>query len=153
MSLFLSTFVNRIDAKGRVSVPGAFRAALADRAAPGVSAGVVLMRSPVHAALEGFAPAMMDEIAARLDQFPLFSPEQDHLAAATFGECVALGFDAQGRIGLPAELAAHAQITDTVAFVGMGRKFQMWNPQRWSGQRDAASKAVKAQGLTLPKVP
>ncbi len=149
MGLFLSTTVNRIDAKGRISVPGSFRAVLEGQ----TFAGVVLMKSPIHAALEGFSPTMMDDIAARLDQFPLFSEEQDNLAAATLAECVALTFDGQGRIGLPPELAAYANLKDEVAFVGLGRKFQMWNPKDWAKRRDAATKAVKTQGLSLPKVP
>ena len=148
MGLFLSTTVNRIDAKGRVSIPGPFRSSLAD----GVFAGVVLMKSPLHACLEGFAPAMMDDIAARLNQFPMFSSDQDDLAAATLAECVKLGFDTEGRIVLPADLAKHADLKDEVAFVGLGNKFQMWTPAAWDKRRAEASKAVKSKGLNLPKV-
>jgi len=146
MGLFLSTTVNRIDRKGRVSVPGPFRAALTDQS----FVGIVLMKSPIHAALEGFAPAMMEDIANRLDVFPMFSNDQDDLAAATLAEAVPLAFDGEGRITLPDELAAYAGLTDDVAFVGMGRKFQMWTPQAWAKRRDAAQKAVKTKGLNLP---
>lgn len=147
MGLFLSTTINRIDRKGRISVPGAFRAVLSDQA----FAGVVLMRSPVHQALEGFAPAMMEDIANRLDQLPLFSTDQDDMAAATMAEAVALAFDSEGRIVLPQELVAYAGIKDEAAFVGMGRKFQIWNPQDWKKRRDLAQKSVKARGLVLPR--
>jgi MraZ protein len=148
MGLFLSTTVNRIDAKGRVSIPGPFRSALADH----VFAGVILMKSPVHACLEGFAPAMMDDIAARLNQFALFSSEQDDLAAATLAECVKIGFDTEGRIVLPGEFAKYAGLKDDVAFVGLGNKFQMWTPSAWDKRRAEAQKAVRDKGLTLPKV-
>ena len=146
MGLFLSTTINRIDRKGRVSVPGAFRATLAQQP----FAGVILMASPLHAALEGFAPTMMDDIAARLDAYPLFSADQDDMAAATLAEAVPLAFDSEGRIVLPSALIAHAGLEDDVAFVGLGRKFQMWAPAAWEKRRAAAQKAVKARGLVLP---
>jgi MraZ protein len=148
MGLFLSTTINRIDAKGRVSIPGPFRSALADH----VFAGVVLMKSPLHTCLEGFSAAMMDDIAARLNEIPMFSPDQDDMAAATLAECVKIGFDSEGRIVLPDDLAAYANLKDEIAFVGLGNKFQMWEPGAWSKRRDAAQKSVRAKGLTLPKV-
>lgn len=147
MGLFLSTTINRIDSKGRVSIPGPFRAALCEQS----FAGVVLMKSPLHAALEGFAPSMMDEIAARLDRFPLFSADQDDMAAATMAEAVALHFDSEGRVVLPGELAAYANLKNEIAFVGLGRKFQMWEPKAWAKRRELAQKAVKAKGLNLPR--
>jgi MraZ protein len=146
MGLFLSTTINRIDAKGRVSVPGSFRAALSDQP----FAGIILMKSPIHPALEGFAPAMMDDIAQRLDAFPMFSSDQDDLAAATLAEAMPFFFDGEGRIVLPAELAKHAGLKDDVVFVGLGHKFQMWSPTAWDKRRDAAQKSVRAKGLNLP---
>lgn len=147
MGLFLSTTVNRIDSKGRVSVPGPFRAALSEQP----YSGIILMKSPIHTALEGFAPAMMDDIAARLDELPLFSEDQDDMAAATMAEAVALHFDAEGRIVLPADLAAYAGLKDAVAFVGLGRKFQMWEPGAWHTRRASAQQSVRDKGLNLPK--
>lgn len=147
MGLFLSTTINRIDRKGRVSVPGTFRAALEKQP----FAGVILMKSPIHAALEGFAPSMMEDIAERLDAYPMFSQDQDDLAAATLAEAVPLHFDSEGRVVLPADLVAYAGFDEDVAFVGLGRKFQMWAPAAWKKRRDAAQKSVKTKGLVLPK--
>ncbi|MBU6235077.1 MAG: division/cell wall cluster transcriptional repressor MraZ [Alphaproteobacteria bacterium] len=146
MGLFLSTTINRIDRKGRVSVPGPFRAVLGEQP----FAGVILMKSPIHAALEGFAPLMMEDIASRLDAYPMFSMDQDDLAAATLAEAMPLHFDTEGRIVLSAELVAHAGFDEEVAFVGLGRKFQMWSPAAWKKRREVAQKSVKTKGLVLP---
>lgn len=146
MSLFLSTFTNPIDRKGRVSVPAAFRSALAGQNFQ----GVVLMRSPIHAALEGFPYSMMEEMAQRLDNFALFSSDQNDLAASLFAEAVALAFDSEGRMTLPAPLGAHAGIKDAVCFVGLGRSFQVWEPAAWAARRAQAQSGMKARGLTLP---
>ena len=69
MTLFLSTHINKVDKKGRVSVPAQFRAELAAE----TFQGVVLFRSNVHPALEGFAWSHMQEIANRLDNFDIYS--------------------------------------------------------------------------------
>lgn len=147
MSLFLSTYVNKVDSKGRVSVPAQFRAALAAEQFQ----GVVVFRSNNHAALEGFSWSFMEEIGERLDHFDLFSDSQDDLATAMFGDSVQLPFDGDGRIILPKDLIDFAGINDSAAFVGLGKKFQIWNPAAFRKRRDEARTQVKAQGLTIPK--
>lgn len=149
MALFLSTFVNKLDRKGRVSVPASFRAALAGQDFQ----GVVLFRSGTHPCLEGFAMSRMQELGSRLDAFDLFSSEQDDLATMIFGDAVQLPLDGDGRIILPAPLVEFAGLDGQAAFVGLGAKFQIWQPQAFEERRSAARNNVKAQGLTLPKPP
>ena len=147
MALFLSKFVNKVDKKGRVSVPAGFRTALAEQKFH----GVVLFCSSAHACLEGFGWNTMEEISNRMDHYDLFSDDQDDLATAVFGEAVQLPFDKEGRMILTADLMAHAAIEEQAVFVGMGRKFQVWNPQAFEQRRAQARQAVKKKGLTLPK--
>lgn len=147
MGLFLSSFTNRIDRKGRVSVPGPFRAALGDE----VARGVVLVRSPLYPALEGFGYGMVEEIVARLDEFAMFSAEQDALASAILAQSVLLSLDSEGRISIPPELLDYMGVADSVVFAGLGRKFQVWAPDAWDARRVEAQEKVKVSGLNLPK--
>ncbi len=128
-------------------MPAGFRSALSEQPFQ----GVVLIRARNCPALEGFGWNMMEELVSRLDQFDIFSDEQDDLATAIFGEAVQLPFDGDGRIVLPPALAEYANIEEQAAFVGMGRKFQIWAPDALAGRREAAREKVRAQGLTLPK--
>lgn len=146
MPLFLATHLNRIDKKGRISVPAPFRTALQTQNFQ----GIVLFRSSKHPCLEGFDYQTMAELAARLDQFDMFSDDQDDLAAAIFGDSVQLPFDSEGRIVLSADLMAHAGLTEQAAFVGMGRKFQLWEPGSLKNRRAAAQANIRTKGLTLP---
>ena len=146
MALFLSTHTNKVDAKGRVSVPAAFRAALVGQDFP----GIVVLPSNKFAALEGFDMSMIQEISARLDKFDLFSDTQDDLAAAIFANATPLTFDDTGRILLPKELLAHANITDSAVFVGLGNKFQIWEPNAFAQRKVDAMKQVQAKNLTIP---
>lgn len=149
MSLFLSTYVNKLDRKGRVSVPAAFRAALSRPDGTG-DAALVLFRSSTHACLEGFPLAAMQELSDRLDHFDLFSAAQDDLATAIFGDAVQLAIDGDGRIMLPPALVSFPGLTDQAAFVGMGRKFQIWQPAALEKRREDAQRGIRANGLTLP---
>ncbi len=148
MPLFLSTFANKIDKKGRVSVPASFRSALAGQAFQ----GVILFKGTTHSCLEGFDFGTMDELSQRLDHFDLFSNQQDDLATAMFGEAVQCPFDGEGRIGLPDELIKFAGLGETVSFVGLGRKFQIWDQKKYEERRLAARENVIKQGLTLPRL-
>lgn len=147
MALFLSTHHNKVDKKGRVSVPAAFRASLAEED----FSGVVLFRSNIHPALEGFAFSHMQDIASRLDNFDMFSEDQDDLATTLFGEAVQVPFDGDGRIVLPVELMEFSGIVERAVFVGLGGKFQIWNPALLEKRREEARRAVRDKGLTLPK--
>lgn len=148
MALFLSNFTNKVDRKGRVSVPAPFRAALE---ADGVAGAVALFASPVHPCLEGFPLSFMNDLNDRLDDLALFSPEQDDLAMTIFAESVQLSIDGDGRIVLPPPLAAHAGIDGDAVFAGMGRKFQIWSPDAFDGRRRTARTKVDEKGLTLPR--
>ena len=147
MALFLSSYVNKIDKKGRVSIPASFRAALAAQSYQ----GVVVFRSSHYPALEGFSWSFMEEVAGRLDHFDLFSDQQDDLATAVFGDSVQLPFDGEGRVVLSNDLMKYADIKENACFVGLGKKFQIWNPKEFEKRRNEARMNVKAQGLTLPK--
>ena len=148
MTLFLSRFINKIDKKGRVSVPASFRAELADQSFQ----GVVLFRSNVHPCLEGFSHSYMQEVGARLDDFDLFSAEQDDLATAIFGDAVQLPWDGDGRVMLPDELLGFSKLDEKATFVGMGRKFQIWSPDIFETRRESARQSVKEKNMTIPKI-
>ncbi len=147
MALFLSTYTNRIDKKGRVSVPASFRAELSGEGFQ----GVVLFKSNTHDCLEGFPKSHMEEISGRLDHFDMFSAEQDDLATAIFGSAVQLPLDGDGRIILPEELLSFSSMSEQASFVGLGNKFQIWSPSKFDERQNSARKAVQKGGLTLPK--
>lgn len=147
MALFLSTHINKVDKKGRVSVPSQFRAELASEAFQ----GIVLFRSHTQPALEGFSWSYMQEISRRVENFDMFSAEQDDLAMTIFGDSVQLAFDGEGRVVLPVDLMEFAGVVERAAFVGLGNKFQIWDADILAKRREEARRMVRDKGLTLPK--
>lgn len=132
MSLFLSSYENRLDTKGRVSVPASFRASIANEK----FAGVVLFRSFTHNCIEGMPMSRMEQMAAATDKMGVFDSELDDLTAMLFADARQLAFDVTGRIVIPAELLKHAGIKDTAVFVGRGNSFQIWNPDAFRAQQE-----------------
>ena len=148
MALFLSSHINRLDKKGRISVPAPFRVELVRD----TFHGVVLFKSNNHPCLEGFTWSYMQGISDRLDDFNLFSDEQDDLAASIFGSAVQLSLDGDGRIILPSDLIEFASLDDNAAFVGMGTKFQIWNPTSFDERKKAARQNIQDNKLTIPQI-
>jgi MraZ protein len=145
VALFLSTYDNKVDRKGRVSVPAAWRPVLSQNG----FAGVVMFPSFKHPALEGSDHGWIAEMGARHDELAPFSDEAESLALV-FADSHPLAFDPEGRISLPEPLMAHAGIADRAIFVGGGRTFQVWEPGRWEAHAAEMRERAKTRGLTLP---
>ena len=140
MGLFLSCYENRLDTKGRISVPAAFRSSLNNEN----FSGVVLYRSFTHNCIEGVSMSRMEKIANATDQMEMFDGELDDLSALVFADARPLLFDVTGRIIIPADLLNHANIKDSALFVGRGNSFQIWNPEDFAKtQQNSLTKLQK----------
>lgn len=141
MQPFVSTIVNKLDAKGRVSVPAPFRQILAQQN----TQGLYCFRSFVSPALEAFGEALISEFNDRLNALdPFFSEEHDAQAQAVLAASRLLALDDEGRVRLPDEFLAHAGIKERVSFVGMGRKFQIWDPENFAPVERARIERARA---------
>ena len=140
MDRFVSTFTNKIDAKGRVSVPAPFRAVLAR---DGYEGGIYCYPSVDHPALDAGGEALARKIDTLLEDIPDFSDERDEYSVALYSDVKILNIDGDGRIVLADELKEHANISTHVTFVGMGQKFQIWEPERFEAHRARAREKVR----------
>jgi MraZ protein len=141
MDRFVSTFTNKIDAKGRVSIPASFRTVL-ER--DGYAGGVYCYPSLDAPALDSGGERLAKKIDGLLAGLPDYSDERDELSVALYGDVQVLTIDGDGRIVLPEALRAHAGIDGAVTFVGLGDKFQMWQPQRFEKRRREARSKVQS---------
>ncbi len=148
MPLLVGRHLNKIDRKGRVSVPKVFRDALQAQGADGATVVYIypLFKTP---GLEGCGEEFMQRIATSLDDLQMFSDEQDELASAVVESAHMLSFDPEGRIALPAELISHTGIDGEALFVGRGTRFQIWNPETYHANRAEALARARARGATL----
>ena len=146
MTQFLGTHIGKLDRKGRISVPAPFRAVL-ER-----SGSEELVLRPSHRApcIEAWPIAAFEALASGLDRLDAFSDQADDLAAALFADAHAARADNEGRLVLPEALIAYAALTDAIACVGVGRIFQIWEPEAARRRTEEARLRARERGLTLP---
>ena len=143
----MSSTVNKIDSKGRISIPAPFRSVLEFQGYP----GVYLFPSFTSRAIDGGGQELIDQISLSVEKMQLFSEETDALSTALFSDTYSLSYDQDGRISLPELLIEHANLRERVIFVGQGRKFQMWNPDDFKlFKREAKIKALENRNLIGP---
>ena len=140
MDRFVSNFTLRLDAKGRVSIPAPFRSLLGRDGFDGLYCYPALDRSAIDAG----GNALMSEIEALIARFAPYSEEREQFASALYGTSETLKIDGEGRVILTEPLKSHAGIGDTVAFVGLGHKFQIWEPGRFRNELAEATRKVRA---------
>lgn len=124
----MDTITNKVDAKGRVSLPSDYRAIVKE-----LSTEIVCYRSLSAPCIEGCLEDTLDKLATEIENSTdFFSETQDNLTNLIFGDAKRFPFDSTGRIVLTDKLLQHADITDAAVFVGKGRKFQIWSPENWA---------------------
>jgi MraZ protein len=137
---FVSHYSLRLDAKGRVSIPAPFRAVLMRDGFEGLYCYPALDRP----ALDAGGNALLKEIEALIGRFAPYSEEREQFSSALYATSEILKIDGEGRVVLTEALKSNAGITDVVAFVGQGHKFQIWEPGRFRAELAEATEKVRA---------
>src|SRR5579872_4710407 len=140
MDRFVSHYMLRLDAKGRVSVPASFRAVLARDGFDGLYCYPALDRP----ALDAGGNALLAEIEALIGSLSPYSEERERFSLALYGTSETLKIDGEGRVVIADALRTHAGIGDAVVFVGLGHKFQIWEPGRFRTELAEATEKVRA---------
>jgi len=122
--MFLSTYENKIDKKGRVSVPASFRSYLSNL---GYN-GVICYPSFNNQSIEAWPQDRIEKISSSIDSLNPFEEKRDFFATSILSESTNLQFDSEGRISLTPKLLKHAKIKNSMIFVGQGKTFQIWEP-------------------------
>lgn len=145
--LFMDTIINKVDAKGRVSLPSDYRAIVKE-----LSTEIVCYRSLTAPCIEGCAEELLDKLATDIENATdFFSETQDNLTNLIFGDAKRFTFDSTGRIMLTEKLLKHAGISDAAVFVGKGRKFQIWSPENWEKEEARIRTEVLKNRPTLAR--
>tara|TARA_Y200000002_G_scaffold350891_1_gene328530 strand:+ start:82 stop:546 length:465 start_codon:yes stop_codon:yes gene_type:complete len=134
--MFLSSFENKLDKKGRVSVPATFRSHLSSM---GYS-GFISYPSFNNTALEACSQDRIEKLSRTIDSLNPFEEKRDFFATSILSESVHLQFDTEGRVSFTEKLLDHAKIKKNILFVGLGETFQIWDPKIFEKFRIVARK-------------
>ena len=139
MDRFLSNAVNRVDAKGRVSVPAHFRSVMQRRGIGDLYA----LRTLDQPAMDVGGTEMLEDYEKRIAQEDPFLRAADDMSLYYHGDGTFLKLDGDGRLTLTDFIRAHTGISGEVAFVGRGHFFQMWEPRRYADFSEHARERLR----------
>tara|TARA_E500000178_G_C16413175_1_gene483923 strand:- start:76 stop:522 length:447 start_codon:yes stop_codon:yes gene_type:complete len=143
--MFLSSHENRIDKKGRISVPAAFRSFLTTQ---GYN-GFVSYPSFSNPALECCTQDRIERLSDSIDSLNPFEEKRDYFATSVLSESSNLVFDTEGRVQFSKNLLEFAKIKNDILFVGLGKTFQVWNPKNFNKFKSFARKKALQSRSTL----
>ncbi len=143
--LFLSTYINKIDKKGRISVPASFRSSLSQQSFP----GIIAYSSFINPCIEACGINRIEVLNQTIDSLDPYSEARDAFATTILGGCVQLAFDSEGRIILPEDLIEFAHLNEQACFVGKGATFEIWQPKIFDEYAAKARELAKKDRQTL----
>lgn len=145
MNIFLSKYQNKIDKKGRVSVPSGFRSVLSDEK----FSGIIVYPSFKNSCIEACSMSRLQEIHDIIQNLDPYSEERDAFETIVMGESIQLPFDNEGRVILPTHLMEQAGITEQAFFVGKGLIFEIWDPVNFDNYLKSVKNIAAANRFML----
>ena len=147
MRRFRGEAENKVDNKGRVSIPAAFRRIL-EEGDPDWSSGlnpnlVIVYGRRNRKCLEGYSIGSIEIVDNLVSNLPRYSKEREILERLLNSQSIYIQLDENGRIILPLKLRKLVEIQTTAVFVGMGEKFQIWEPKNYQDEVDALNSSFK----------
>ena len=134
--MFLSSYENKIDKKGRVSVPATFRSHLSSM---GYN-GFICYPSFNHLALEACSQDRIEKLSNTIDSLNPFEEKRDYFATSVLSESENLQFDTEGRVSISQKLLNRTKIKNNILFIGLGKTFQIWEPKNFEKFKNFARK-------------
>jgi len=102
--------------------------------------GFVAYPSFNHSALEGCSQDRIEKLSKTIDSLNPFEEKRDYFATSVLSESVSLQFDTEGRVSFTEKLLKHAKIKNNILFVGLGKTFQIWEPNTFEKFKIVARK-------------
>ena len=124
VSDFIGRYLNKVDKKGRVSVPAGWRPSLISKD----FSGIIAQSSLSEKAIDAYPRDYLELLQGKLDLNDPLLEENEYESTVIFGGSV-LSFDSEGRVVLSVSLRNEINLASEALFVGMGRRFRIWNPK------------------------
>lgn len=136
MDRFLSNTINKVDKKGRVSIPASFRPIL------GNTSHLYILSSVDQPTVDAGGIELIERKEQQLERMDPFSEDYELYSFVLHGDSTELKIDGEGRVVLSDSIREQTGITDRAAFVGRGHFFQIWEPEKFRAYREEARKKV-----------
>lgn len=146
---FRGEYHQKVDAKGRVSIPALFRRVI-EAADPDWREGlrpnlVIVYGLAAQKQLECYTMEGIDELDRRIARMKPGSIERRMLERIYNGHSLPAQVDEDGRIVLPAKLREKIGLDDTAFFIAAGDHFEIWKPETYEAEEIAKAEAWLGQ--------
>ena len=135
---FRGEFHQKVDAKGRVSIPAQFRRVLiaGDPNCPEGDAPefVIVYGDHRRKYLECYTAEAIDEVDQQISAMPRGAVERRMLERLFSGQSLSTNVDETGRLVLPAKLRQKIGLEDEAFFTATGDTFQIWKPETYEAE-------------------
>ncbi len=142
--MFLGQYHHTLDEKGRLTIPSAFREALAGGAflSQGFDRNLMVMTG-----------VYFQQVYERINAMSITDPSARLLRRLLLSSAYPVEVDKAGRILLPPTLRQFIEIGAEAVVVGQGEYFELWTPAEWTLQmqalQDVETNAARFQALDL----
>ena len=116
-----------LDAKGRLAIPSRFREHLLTRAE-----GRLVATVDRAGCLLIYPQPEWEDFARRLNALPGMKPQVREFQRVVLGNAMDLEMDGQSRVLIPRALRDYAELHKQAMLVGQGKKFELWDEERWT---------------------
>lgn len=125
--MFRGRYQHSLDAKGRLALPAAFRKILQENG----ESDLVITRHPDLPCLVAYPQTAWAELEGRLEAMEDFDEGYEALLHLLVAEAHDCSLDKLGRVILPAEHRAHAELDREVWVAGALKQFRIWSPEHY----------------------
>ncbi len=144
--VFRGEFHQKVDGKGRVSIPAGFRRVLEAQDPDWESSRrprfVIVYGDERRQHLECFSITAMDDVDARIAAMPRGTPERRAIETLVYTLSLEAEVDEDGRIVLPQKLRDKIGLGSEAYFAGTADTFQIWKPETYAAREKARIGAV-----------
>lgn len=133
-----------LDEKGRISMPARYR----DELVASCEGQLVATVSPdFKKCLAIYRFPEWEKIEEKLMSVPNVNGKVIQVQRMLLGNSHEVNMTAQGRILIPPSLREYAELQKQVTLVGVGKKFELWDAERWKQELEGWRQEVAAEGL------
>lgn len=136
---FTGEHTQRVDSKGRMSVPADFRRVLEEgdpKWSPGLSPRLYLLYGDhLSEQLHGYTVDEFNAVVGQINALPRGSDSKRKLSRLIIGQSILLEVDKDGRTVMPIKQRQKLGLSDgELTFSGMGDHFEIWKAETFAAQ-------------------
>lgn len=118
----MGEYNHTIDTKGRLSIPSKFRSVIGEE---------FVISKGLDGCLFAYTNEAWEQFEQQLSSLPLLDKNARQMTRFFLAGAANVELDPHGRILIPNNLREYAGLDKDVTIVGTGKKFEIWNTEKW----------------------